>query len=50
MYIGSYTNFSVLPHFIRGGSEGDGITVCRARKGQLEPVKTMPCLNPAFMK
>jgi len=50
VFLGSYTDHSVLPHWPRGTKEGKGIVVCRWRDGKLEIVRTIECLNPAFMK
>ena len=50
VYVGSYTDFNVLPHFIRGGSPGSGITLAKHENGRLEAVATVPLQNPAFMK
>jgi hypothetical protein len=48
----SYTDYSILPHWPRGGKEGDGLMVGRwsAAKDRLELLKTVPIVNPAFMK
>lgn len=50
VFLGTYTDHSVLPHWPRGHKQGEGIVVCRWREGKLNVVRTVPCLNPAFMK
>jgi hypothetical protein len=52
VFLGTYTHHDVLPHWPRGGSEGDGLMVgrwCHA-KDRLEVMHTVPVVNPAFMK
>lgn len=52
VFIGTYTSYSVLPHWPHGGKEGAGIEVARWSEsaGRLEKLYTYSILNPAFMK
>ncbi|GBF92719.1 hypothetical protein Rsub_05088 [Raphidocelis subcapitata] len=52
VFLGTYSDHSILPHWPRGGREGQGITVARwaAAKDRLELLHTVPVVNPAFMK
>lgn len=52
VFLGTYTDHSILPHWPHGGTEGDGLLVARwaANKGRLEVGQTVPVANPAFMK
>jgi hypothetical protein len=50
VFIGTYNNYSVLPHW-PAGEPGNGLHVCRWQaSGQLTVLHTEPVLNPAFMK
>lgn len=52
VFLGTYTDYSRLPHWPHGGKEGKGLIVARwhGKEGRLEPLSTQECLNPAFMK
>ncbi len=52
VFLGTYTDYSVLPHYPNGQRQGEGIVVARWRQadGLLETLHTVPVLNPAFMK
>ncbi len=51
VFLGTYTDYDVLPHWPKGNKWGEGITVCRwQEEGKLQVVGMTPCLNPAFMK
>ena len=54
VFLGTYTDYSILPHWPAGTREGEGLVVCRWQAGtaapRLEPVRTVPITNPAFMK
>jgi len=54
VFLGTYTDYSILPHWPRGSKEGDGIMVARWRTAtnNLErmPERDVPITNPAFMK
>lgn len=52
VFLGTYTDYSRLPHWPHGSKEGQGLIVARwhASEGRLEPLFTQECLNPAFMK
>ncbi|KAI8474738.1 MAG: Lactonase, 7-bladed beta-propeller-domain-containing protein [Monoraphidium minutum] len=52
VFLGTYTDYSILPHWPRGGTEGAGLMVARwaADKARLEVGHTVPVANPAFMK
>jgi hypothetical protein len=45
-------DYSVLPHYPYGTPSGDdhGLVVARFNHGKLLPLRTVKCLNPAFMK
>jgi hypothetical protein len=52
VFLGTYTHHDVLPHWPRGGSEGEGLMVGRwcPAKDRLEVLHAVPVVNPAFMK
>jgi hypothetical protein len=50
VFLGTYTDHSVLPHYPKGTREGEGIVVARWRNSNLDVVRIVPCLNPAVMK
>ena len=50
VFIGTYTSYSVLPHWPNGSKEGAGIEVARWTGDRLEKLHSVPILNPAFMK
>lgn len=52
VFLGTYTDYSRLPHWPYGSKEGKGLIVARwhGNEGRLEPLFTQECLNPAFMK
>lgn len=45
-------DYSVLPHYPYGTPSGEnhGLVVARFNHGKLLPLRTVKCLNPAFMK
>jgi hypothetical protein len=45
-------DYSVLPHYPYGtpSGENNGLVVARFNHGKLLPLRTVQCLNPAFMK
>jgi hypothetical protein len=52
VFLGTYTDYSILPHWPHGGKEGEGLVVARWQSGTntLLPLHTVPVVNPAFMK
>jgi hypothetical protein len=48
----SVADYSVLPHYPYGTPSGEnhGLVVARFNHGKLLPLRTVQCLNPAFMK
>ncbi|KAF8057856.1 pgl [Scenedesmus sp. PABB004] len=51
VFLGTYTDHAVLPHWPYTEAQGPGLVVARwAENGSLERLHTVPCLNPAFMK
>jgi hypothetical protein len=48
----SLADYSVLPHYPYGTPSGEnhGLVVARFNHGKLLPIRTVKCLNPAFMK
>ena len=52
VFLGTYTDYSILPHWPHGHKEGDGLVVARwaGSTKTLEPLHTVPIVNPAFMK
>ncbi|WIA15777.1 hypothetical protein OEZ85_002392 [Tetradesmus obliquus] len=52
VFLGTYTDYSVLPHYPYGTPSGEnhGLVVARFNHGKLLPLRTVKCLNPAFMK
>jgi hypothetical protein len=52
VFLGTYTDHSILPHWPRGASEGSGVTVARwsARDARLRVGSAVPCVNPAFLR
>lgn len=58
VFLGTYTDHAILPHWPHSKAEGEGLTVARwapaAAGGEtsaaLVPLRTVPIPNPAFMK
>ncbi|KAF6266196.1 Lactonase, 7-bladed beta-propeller-domain-containing protein [Scenedesmus sp. NREL 46B-D3] len=52
VFLGTYTDYSVLPHYPYGTPSGEnhGLVVARFNHGKLLPLRTVKALNPAFMK
>lgn len=51
VFIGTYTDYSILPHWPHGSEEGDGFIVARwTHDRNLQPLHTVPVENPAVMK
>lgn len=49
-FIGTYNNYSVLPHWPHGEESRDGLVVARWNDGKLTVLHKENVLNPAFMK
>lgn len=54
VFLGTYNNYAVLPHWPKGEESRDGLVVCRwsqqASGPRLEVLHKENVLNPAFMK
>lgn len=50
VFLGTYNNYAVLPHWPKGEESRDGLVVCRWEDGQLQVLHKENVLNPAFMK
>jgi hypothetical protein len=50
VFLGTYNNYSVLPHWPHGEESRDGLVVCKWEDGKLVRCHNENVLNPAFMK
>ena len=50
VFVGQYTNYSVLPHWPYGSIEGEGIHCYRWKDAKLELLSVTRELNPAVLK
>jgi hypothetical protein len=50
VFVGTYTNYEVLPHWPYGNKLGDGIYTYRWLGGKLSLLSVTPVLNPAVLK
>lgn len=50
VFLGTYNNYAVLPHWPRGQESKDGLVVARWEDGKLTVLHKENVLNPAFMK
>jgi hypothetical protein len=50
VFVGTYTNYEVLPHWPYGNKLGDGIHTYRWLDGKLSLLSVTSVLNPAVLK